>query len=286
MSLGTDANYYQTVEAPDAYHDPVNCSPLVYAAECAHPAIINLLLAAGAKVNPTRSDTSTAPAGLTPLQIIIFQYYNQHPIQLCQNVDLLIKAGADANITTRHHIESHPIPVTHMLEQLAVADLPNKSVYPLIAALFKGGIQKNMPIIETVLKDIDRIEPIYRKRNQTQRADMLIARAAFLKQYPGDTLQERILLNLLVRLQSNDETIATTAQSEISFLESKHPNLVTFLKPFICDAHATEFTRQQNPHPFLRENLINQISLNTPDVQEWDDSLFKKRRKFPFLKRR
>lgn len=285
LSLGADANYFQTFQAPDEYHDPVNCTPLAYAAECANPAIISLLLAAGAKANPTHSDTNAMNTGLTPLQAIIFNYYRQHPIQLCQNVDLLIKAGADASISAKGLIESYPVPVTHMLDQIAVADLPNRYVFPIIKALFKGGIQKNMPIIETVLEHADVIVNAYRRQGTSQKTDMLIARAAFLKQYPGDTLQERVLLDLLVRSRSDDEIVATAAQSEISFLESKYPNFIAFLQPFIHDARTTEFPAQHsNPDPFLRENFAGQIRFNTPDVMLWDDSLDKKKRRFPFLK--
>lgn len=73
LSMGADANYFQTPEAPDEYHDGVHCPPLYYAAECANPTIIKALLSAGSHVNaPSGLQIGSENKGLTPLQIIVF----------------------------------------------------------------------------------------------------------------------------------------------------------------------------------------------------------------------
>lgn len=279
LSLGADANYFQTPEAPDEYHDPVHCAPLFYAAECANPAIIGALLAAGAKVDcPCSLLSDSTNAGLTPLQNIIINYRNQSSAQLQKNIELLINAGAHASLKIEHpRYVAIGFAQSYMLHTIAIAQLSNKDAFPIIKALYKGGAQKD--ISDSTGQSAAQLA-LQRSRDcggELGKAKMFAARAEFINLFQGSTLQKRILLDMFARACSYDADVATAARAEISFLESEYPTHKAFLQPFKQDIRITDFPVQRSiPDPFFRENFIGRTRYNVNSIAYWDPSELKK----------
>lgn len=208
-------------------------------------------------------------------------YTKQSPAQLRDNVELLINAGADASIKTEYLTVIAPeLASTYMLHHIANAKLSNRDAFAIIKALFKGGAQKNIrdftehtPTQCALRKAHDCTDP--------KKAARFALRAKFIQLYPGDTLQMRILLDMLVRTCSNNHETATAAHADFRLLKMLFSKQAELIEPFMLDTPKNlHVPMHTHPHPFIRENSISRIRHNVNSIAVLDHRYIANARKW------
>lgn len=138
---GADVNLCERFESNNQYYSPVISFPLGYAAECANPTIIKLLLAAGADVNQSISSESSPI--FTPLLMIIFnnilQRYPSFSPRAHLSIETLVNAGASATLPTHETMNCKTCGKGSLSSFILQADMPNRDAFPIIKALFNAG---------------------------------------------------------------------------------------------------------------------------------------------------
>jgi ankyrin repeat protein len=177
-------------------------TPLEIATQKAHPDVVQLLLKHGAD-----------PQQISPESI---EYMTMDPTNSLTNIkktlQLLIDAKLDIN---SKDLLFGSTPLTSIGSNITIS---NKVAFPIIKMLLDAGARKNIvnDIGETA---VERAQSVSESHETAPKdAAKLKSRALFIETYPGNTLEDIIILNMALRYYSDDKEISDQAKEEIEQL--------------------------------------------------------------------